>query len=51
MPAVIDGFDWSIDVPISHAELVTLDLKTGKTNKIADIDPGLGPIFGAAPVH
>jgi hypothetical protein len=49
--AVIDGFDWSIDVPIAHAELDTLDLKTGKTNKIADIDPSLGPIFGAAPVH
>ena len=49
--AVIDGFDSSIGVPIAHAELVTLDLKTGKTNKIADIDPGLGPIFGATPIH
>ncbi len=49
--AVIDGFDWSIDVPIAHAELDTLDLKTGKTHKIADLDPSLGPIFGAAPVH
>ena len=49
--AVIDGFDWSIDVPIAHAELDTLDLKTGKTNKIADLDPSLGPIFGAAPVR
>jgi hypothetical protein len=49
--AVIDGFDWSIDVLIGHAELDTLDLNTGKTKKIADIDPSLGPIFGAAPVH
>jgi len=49
--AVIDGFDSSIDLPISHAELVTLDLKTGKTQKVADLDPGLGPIFGAVPVR
>ena len=49
--AVIDGFDWSIDLPISHAELVTLDLNTGKTKKVADIDPSLGPIFGAVPVR
>jgi hypothetical protein len=49
--AVIDGFDWNIDVPIAHAELDTLDLKTGRTKKIADIDPSLGPIFGAVPVR
>ena len=49
--AVIDGFDWSFGVPIAHAELDRLDLKTGKTKKIADIDPSLGPIFGAAPVR
>src|ERR1700757_4794262 len=49
--AVIDGFDWNIDIPIAHAELDALDLKTGRTHKIADIDPSLGPIFGAAPVH
>jgi hypothetical protein len=48
---VIDGFDWSIDLPIAHAELVTLDLKSGKTSKIADIDPSLGPVFGVAPVR
>jgi hypothetical protein len=48
---VIDGFDSSIGVPIGHAELVTVDLKTGRTNKVADIDPSLGPIFRAAPVH
>jgi hypothetical protein len=48
---VIDGFDWGIDVPIAHAELVTLDLKTGKTNKVAGLDHSLGPIFGAVPVR
>jgi hypothetical protein len=47
--AVIDGFDFNFNFPVVHAEVVTLDLKTGKTNKIADIDPNLGPIFGAAP--
>lgn len=49
--AVTDGFDWSIGLPVAHAELVTLDLKTGNTHKLADIDPSLGPIFGAAPVR
>lgn len=49
--AVFDGFDWSIGVPIAHAELDTLDLKTGKTRKIADIDPSLGPIFGATSIR
>lgn len=51
--AVIDGFDFNFNFPIGHAEIVTLDLKTGQTSKVADIDPnlGLGPIFGAAPVR
>jgi len=49
--AVLDGFDFSFNVPIGHAELVALDLRTGKTSKIADIDPSLGPIFGAVPVR
>lgn len=50
--AVIDGFDVNFNFPIVHAEVVTLNLKTGQTNKVATIDPnlGLGPIFGAAPV-
>jgi hypothetical protein len=48
---VFDGFDFGIGFPIAHAELVTLDLKTGKTHKVADIDPSVGPIFGAAPVR
>jgi hypothetical protein len=46
--AVFDGFD---NGPIGHAELVTLDLRTGKTRKVADIVPNPGPIFGAAPVR
>jgi hypothetical protein len=49
--AVSDGFDFTFGFPIAHAELVTLDLKTGKTQKIADLDPSLGPIFGAVPVR
>ena len=49
--AVLDAFDFDHGVPSAHAELVTLDLRTGKTTKVADIDPNPGPIFGAAPVR
>lgn len=51
--SVIDGFDFNFDFPIGHAEVVTLNLKTGQTYRVATIDPnlGLGPIFGAAPVR
>lgn len=49
--AISDAFDFGHGVPIAHAELVTLDLRTGKTGKVADIDPNPGPIFGAAPVR
>ena len=51
--AVIDGFDFDFNFPIVHAEVVTMNLKTGQTNKVATIDRnlGLGPIFGAAPVR
>jgi hypothetical protein len=49
--AVLDAFDFDHGVPIGHAELVTLDLRTGKTRKVADIVPNPGPIFGAAPVR
>jgi len=49
--AVFDGFDFTFNFPLGHAELVTLNLRTGKTAKIADISPSLGPIFGAAPVR
>ncbi len=49
--AVFDGFDFNYNVPIAHAELVTLDLRTGKTKKVADVLPNPGPVFGAAPVR
>ena len=48
---VLDAFDFDHGVPIAHADLVTLDLRTGKTSKVADIVPNPGPIFGAAPVR
>jgi len=31
-------------------QLVTLDLKNGKTSVITDLDPSAGPIFGTSPV-
>ncbi|HTS36085.1 MAG TPA: hypothetical protein VMH04_10460 [Candidatus Solibacter sp.] len=49
--AVFDSFDFNYNVPIGHAELVKLDLRTGKTSKVADIVPNPGPIFGAAPIR
>ncbi|HTT20350.1 MAG TPA: hypothetical protein VMG82_15480 [Candidatus Sulfotelmatobacter sp.] len=49
--AVLDAFDFDHGVPIAHAELVTLDLRTGKTSKVADVVSNQGPIFGAAPVR
>ena len=48
---VLDGFDHTYNFPIAHNELVTLDLATGETTKVADIDPSIGVIFGAAPVR
>jgi len=45
---VFDGFD---NGPIAHNELVSLDLRTGKTRKVADVVPNPGPVFGAAPVR
>lgn len=47
---VLDGFDHTYNFPIAHNELVTLDLATGETTKITDIDPSIGVIFGAASV-
>ena len=49
--AVFDAFDFNYNVPIAHTELVVLDLRTGKTSKVADIVPNPGPIFGAVPVR
>jgi len=49
--AVFDGFDWTYDVPIGHSELVTVNLGTGKTNVLTEVDHSIGVIFGAAPVR
>jgi hypothetical protein len=48
---VLDGFNFTFGFPVAHADLVTLNLETGKTNKLTDIDHSVGPIFGAAPVR
>jgi len=37
--------------PVAFNQLETLDLKTGGTTFLTDIDTAAGPIFGAAPVH
>lgn len=46
---VLDSFENGF--PVAHAELDILDPKTGKSTRVADIDPGLGLIFGATPVN
>jgi hypothetical protein len=43
--AISDGF------PQAHSQLVRLDLASGKTSFMRNIDPAAGPIFGAAPVR
>ena len=48
---VLDGFDSTYDFPIAHSELMRFDLANGKTTKLMDIDPSIGPIFGAAPIR
>jgi len=48
---VMDGFDFEFDFPIAHAEVVRLDLLTGRATKVIDVDPSIGPIFGAVPVQ
>lgn len=48
---VLDGFDWTFDVPITHSVLVTVNLDTGKTKVLTDVDHSIGVIFGAAPVR
>ncbi len=47
---VLDGFDSIYGVPIAHAKLVTVNLATGQTNALTDVDHSIGVIFGAAPV-
>lgn len=48
---VPDGFDFTFDFPIVHSELVSFDLKTGKTGAPTEIDPSIGLILGAAPIR
>ena len=48
--AVPDGFDHTYNFPVSHAEVVRLDLRTGKTGKPTEVDPSIGLILGAAPI-
>lgn len=48
---VLDGFDFNFFFPIAHTELVTMDLSTGTTTYLRDIDHSVGLIFGAAPVR
>jgi hypothetical protein len=47
----LDGFDTTYDFPLAHAEIVRLDLRTGRTGKPIEVDPSIGPIFGAAPIR
>ena len=49
--AVVDGFDRTYDFPVSHAEVVRLDLRTGKTGKPTEVDASIGLILGAAPIR
>jgi hypothetical protein len=48
--AVPDGFDHTYNFPVTHAEVVRLDLRTGKTGKPTEVDASLGLILGAAPI-
>ena len=47
---VLDGWDHTYNFPVAHNELVTLDLRTGKTGTPTQIDPSIGLIFGAVPI-
>ena len=49
--AVVDGFDHTYNFPVGHAEVVRLDLRTGKTGKPTEVDASVGVIFGAAPIR
>jgi hypothetical protein len=46
---VFDSF--SNGFPNGHYALYKLDLRTGKTTWVADIDPSVGLVFGAVPVR
>jgi sugar lactone lactonase YvrE len=43
----VDGTTYAFDVPLG--EVVTLDLATGKTSFVSNLDPAVGIITGAAP--
>jgi hypothetical protein len=43
--------DFADGFPLVYSKLVSLDLETGKTTFIRNIDPAAGAIFGAAPVR
>jgi streptogramin lyase len=49
--AVPDGFDHTYNFPVLHAEVVRIDLRTGKTGKPTEVDLSVGLIFGAAPIR
>jgi hypothetical protein len=48
---VLDGFDFNYFFPIAHTELVTMDLSTGTTTYLRDIDHSVGLVFAATPVR
>ena len=48
---VIDGFDVNFGFPVAHAQLLSLNLATGATKSLTDIDHSIGIILGAAPVR
>lgn len=49
--AVSDGFDHTYNFPVSHAQIVRLDLRTGKTGNPTEVDASIGLIFGAVPIR
>jgi hypothetical protein len=48
---VLDGFDHTYNFPLAHAEIVRLNLRTGRTSRPIVVDSSIGPIFGAAPIR
>jgi hypothetical protein len=48
---VLDGFDRTYDFPVAHSQIVRLDLRNGRIGKPIEVDPSIGPIFGAAPIR
>jgi hypothetical protein len=48
---ILDGFDFNFGFPIAHARLLSLNLATGATKPLTDIDHRIGIILGAVPVR